>query len=392
VAALTGIRVIEMASILAGPWAGQLFADLGADVIKVEKPGSGDETRRWGPPFIAGANGERLEAAYFHACNRGKRSVEIDITDAEGRAALVDLIAGADVLIENFRVGALARYGLGHEALIEINPRLVHCSITGFGQDGPYAERPGYDAMIQGLSGLMDITGTPDGAPQKVGVAFADVFTGLYAVIAIQAAMAERSRTNKGTHIDMALLDSLVGVLANQALNFFVTGVAPKRMGNAHPNLVPYQAFAVRDGHVVIAVGSDAQFAKMCHALDLVGLAEDPKFATNEARVNNRDDLIPRIETAIAGRARTDVIAALEAAGVPAGPINSIADTFGDPQVIHRAMRIDLPDAAAAAGAVPGLRAPIRFDGKAPCASQAAPRLGEHNQEILGNSRAGKGR
>jgi crotonobetainyl-CoA:carnitine CoA-transferase CaiB-like acyl-CoA transferase len=388
VAPLSGIRVIEMATILAGPWAGQLLADLGADVIKVEKPGSGDETRRWGPPFVEAADGGKLDAAYFHACNRGKRSVEIDITSADGRAAVEWLIASADVLIENFRVGALARYGIGHADLMAINPRLIHCSITGFGQDGPYAARPGYDVMIQGLSGLMDITGPADGEPQKVGVAFADVFTGLYAVIGIQAALAERAQTDKGTHIDMALLDSLVGVLANQALNFFVTGNAPTRMGSAHPNLVPYQAFRVRDGYVVIAVGSDAQFARMCYAIGLAGLRGDARYATNEARVRNRATLIPAIEGALAARDQRDVIAALEAAEVPVGPINTIADTFADPQVVHRGLRVDLTDAVAAGGTVPGLRPPLRMNGSTPCASAAAPRLGQHNYEILGDRRA----
>lgn len=378
---LAGIRVIEMASILAGPWAGQLLADLGADVIKVEKPGSGDETRRWGPPFIEGADGNRLEAAYFHACNRGKRSVEIDIATEAGRSALLRLLRPADVLIENFRVGSLDRYGLGREALRKENPRLVHCSITGFGQDGPFAERPGFDVMIQGLSGLMDITGTPDGAPQKVGVAFADIFTGLYAVIGIQAALAERERSGKGAHIDMALLDSMVGVLSNQALNYFVTGTSPQRMGNAHPNLVPYQAFAVRDGHVIIAVGNDAQFARMCTALGLSAIAGDSRFATNEARVAHRADLVALVEGTISGKSRVEVIALLEAANVPVGPINSIADAFAHPQVMHRKMRIDTEDGEAAGGTVPGLRPPLRIDGAPLVSSRPAPRLGQHNGE-----------
>lgn len=388
---LAGIRVIETASILAGPWAGQLLADLGADVVKVEKPGSGDETRRWGPPFVEGADGGRLEAAYFHACNRGKRSVEIDIAGDPGRAAFLSLLQSADVLIENFRVGVLDRYGLGRDVLEKAHPRLVHCAITGFGQDGPCAGRPGFDVMIQGLSGLMDITGAADGPPQKVGVAFADVFTGLYSVVAIQAALAERERSGKGAYIDMALLDSLTGVLANQASNYFVTGTAPKRMGNAHPNLVPYQAFAVRDGHVIIAVGNDAQFALMCGALGLGAVADDPRFATNEARVAHRDALVGLIETAVGDRTRDDVIESLEAAGVPAGPINSIAGAFAHPQVVHRRMRIDTPDIHAAGGTVPGLRPPIRIDGAPVVSSRPAPRLGQHNDELLGDG-PGKGR
>lgn len=382
---LNGIRVIETASILAGPWAGQLLADLGADVIKVEKPGSGDETRRWGPPFVEGADGNRLEAAYFYACNRGKRSVEIDITAGAGRAAFLRLLRSADVLIENFRVGTLERQGLGNEALQKENPRLVHCSITGFGQDGPCAERPGFDVMIQGLSGLMDITGAPDGAPQKVGVAFADVFTGLYAVVGIQAALAERERSGRGAYIDIALLDSMTGVLANQALNYFVTGTSPKRMGNAHPNLVPYQAFAVRDGYVIIAVGNDAQFARMCAALGLTAVAADPRFTTNELRIAHRDDLVSLIEGAIGEIPRDALIAVLEAAGVPAGPINSIADAFAHPQIVHRKMRIDTADSAAAGGTVPGLRAPLIFDGAPAVSSRPAPRLGQHNAELLGD-------
>jgi crotonobetainyl-CoA:carnitine CoA-transferase CaiB-like acyl-CoA transferase len=389
--ALGNIKVIELASILAGPWAGQLLADLGADVIKVERPGFGDETRRWGPPFVAAADGGHLEAAYFHACNRGKRSVEIDFTTEEGQAALSALIKDADVLIENFRAGALARYGFDHERLAALNPRLIHCSITGFGQDGPSAARPGYDLVIQGLSGLMDITGAAEGEPQKVGVAFADIFTGLYSVIAIQAALRTREETCKGAHIDMALMDSLVGVLANQALNYMVTGVTPHRMGNAHPNLVPYQAFKVRDGHVVIAVGTDSQFTKLCDVLGLEDLACNPAFVTNEARVANRDVLIAKLEGALATRAGVQVIADLEAAGIPVGPINSIADGFADPQAVHRAMRISIADAAAAGGAVPGLRAPIRIDGDSPVADRPAPRLGQHNEEILGALEMGKG-
>ncbi len=365
---LRGLRVLELARILAGPWIGQTLADLGADVIKVESP-AGDDTRGWGPPFVE-RNGERA-AAYFHSCNRGKRSVAIDFATPEGRAAVEALARNADVVVENFKVGGLARYGLDHASLAALNPRLVTCSVTGFGQDGPYAGRAGYDFMIQAMSGIMDLTGAPDGPPQKVGVAFADIFTALYGVIAIQAALARRERTGRGEHVDMALLDCMTGVLANQALNYFVGGEAPTRLGNRHPNIVPYQSFAVSDGHLIVACGNDRQFGRLAGILGRADLAGDPAYATNEARVANRAELVPILAASIAGWTRDALLAELEAAGVPAGPINTVADAFADPQVIHRGMQI-------APGGVPGLRTPIRFGESSLSLDRPAPRLDEH--------------
>lgn len=292
-APLSGLKVIELARILAGPWIGQTLADLGADVIKVESP-QGDDTRTWGPPFID--DGVEKAAAYFHACNRGKRSVTADFTRAEDIKTLRDLIASADVVIENFKVGGLAKYGLDYDSLKELNPKLVYCSVTGFGQDGPYAQRAGYDFMIQGMSGIMDLTGEPDGAPQKIGVAFADIFTGLYGVIAIQAALAQRLQTGRGQFIDMALFDCMSAVLANQAMNYAASGIVPKRMGNNHPNIAPYQTFAVADGHIIIACGNDGQFVRLCGVLGLSELAVTPEFSTNAARVAHRDQLTTVME------------------------------------------------------------------------------------------------
>jgi crotonobetainyl-CoA:carnitine CoA-transferase CaiB-like acyl-CoA transferase len=362
---LKGIRVLELARILAGPWIGQTLADLGADVIKIESP-AGDDTRSWGPPFIEN-EGERA-AAYFHACNRGKRSVTADFTTDEGRALVLDLVREADALIENFKVGGLRKYGLDYASLREINPRLVYCSVTGFGQDGPYAARAGYDFMIQGMGGIMDLTGDPAGGPQKIGVAFADIFTGLYGVVAIQAALLRREQLGVGDYIDMALMDCMTGVLANQALNHFA-GATPTRMGNAHPNIVPYQTFAVADGHIIVACGNDRQFAKLAAILGLADLPADPRAATNEARVANRVEVVPILAEAIAGWERDALLAKLEAAGVPAGPINTVADVFEDAQVIHRGMRID-------AKGVPGLRTPIRFGDATLALGDPSPRLG----------------
>ncbi|MBB5754429.1 CaiB/BaiF CoA transferase family protein [Prosthecomicrobium pneumaticum] len=376
---LSGLRVVELARILAGPWAGQALADLGADVVKVESL-AGDDTRGWGPPFVERADGAQ-EAAYFHACNRGKRSIAVDFTKPEGQAVVRRLAAGADVVIENFKVGGLVKYGLDAAALRALNPRLVVCSITGFGQDGPYAARAGYDFMIQGLGGLMDLTGAPDGEPQKVGVAFADIFTGLYAVIAIQAALAARARTGEGAHLDMALFDSLVGVLANQALNYLASGVSPRRLGNAHPNIVPYQVFAVADGHVIVAVGNDGQFARFCRVIGVPDLAAEERFRTNPARVAHREALVPLLAARIAGFSRAALLAALEAEGVPAGPINTVADVFADPQLLHRGMRLSLADADGMA--IPGVRTPILIDGAAAAAGRPSPRLGEHTDAVL---------
>jgi glutaryl-CoA transferase len=380
---LAGLRVVELARILAGPWAGQLLADLGADVIKVERAGAGDDTRAWGPPFINSQAGGELGAAYFHSTNRGKRSIEVDFDSDKGRRVVEKLAARADVLIENFKVGGLKKYGLDYESLTKLNPRLIYCSVTGFGQDGPYAPRAGYDFMIQGMGGIMDLTGEADGEPQKPGIAYADIFTGLYSVIAIQAALAEREKTGHGAQIDMALLDTQVGVLANQALNFFASGVAPTRMGNAHPNLVPYQVFPVADGHIVIATGNNGQFAKLCDVLGIPALARDPAYLNNVDRIKNRDALIAELSRHTSKLKRDDLLAKLEAVYVPAGPINTVADVFADPQVIHRGMRIDVPYAAAAGGMIPGLRSPITINKERMAAPRPSPQLGEHTAEIL---------
>jgi crotonobetainyl-CoA:carnitine CoA-transferase CaiB-like acyl-CoA transferase len=360
---LAGLKVIELARILAGPWSGQLLADLGADVIKVERPGVGDDTRNWGPPFAPDG-----ASAYFHSCNRGKQSVAIGLDTAEGQAAVRALASEADVLIENFKVGGLAQYGLDYPSLSSLNPRLVYCSITGFGQTGPYAARAGYDFVIQGMGGAMSLTGEPDGAPQKSGIAYADLFTGLYASVAILAALRERDRSGRGAHIDMALLDTQVAVLANQALNWMVSGDVPTRMGNGHANLVPYQAFQVADGEIIVAVGNDSQFERLCGLLGLEALARDERFRTNPARVVNRTALIPLLEEAMKGRLIREFSDALESAGIPAGPINSVDAVFADPQVVHRGLRIE--------GAVPGLASPIVIGGQRQVADGPAPKLG----------------
>ena len=371
---LAGIKVLELARILAGPWCGQALADLGADVIKVESP-EGDDTRKWGPPWIE-REGERT-AAYFHACNRGKRSVTADFTAEEGRALVLDLAREADVLIENFKVGGLKKYGLDYESLKTVNPRLIYCSVTGFGQDGPYAPRAGYDFMIQGMGGIMDLTGEPDREPQKIGVAFADIFTGLYSTIAVQSALIARARTGEGQYIDMALFDCMTGVLANQAMNFLASGVAPKRLGNAHPNIAPYQTFAVADGHLIVACGNAGQFGRLADLLGLGELAADERFKTNAARVANRKLLSETMEMKTKGWTRDDLLAALEKAGVPAGPINTVADVFADPQFVHRGMKI-------APGGVPGIRTPITFSGTPLALDKPSPRLGEHEGAKFG--------
>ncbi|MGN6124577.1 MAG: CaiB/BaiF CoA transferase family protein [Sphingomonas oligoaromativorans] len=369
---LEGVRVLELARILAGPWSGQLLADLGAEVIKVERPAEGDDTRHWGPPFLTDPAGGSLDAAYFHATNRGKRSIAIDIASPEGQAEVRALAARSDVVIENFKVGALAKYGLDHAGLSAVNPRIVTCSITGFGQTGPYASRAGYDFIVQAMGGTMSLTGEPDGAPQKAGVAYADIFTGLYATVAILAALRRRDQTGRGAHIDMALLDSQVGVLANQALNFMASGIAPNRMGNAHPNLVPYQSFRTADGDIIVAVGNDRQFAKFCAILGLDGLAMDERFRTNAGRVTNRAVLIPMLADATAIWTRATLAARLEAEGVPGGPINPLDAVFADPQVVARGMAIASPGPD---GPLPGLASPIVIDGERQNATRAAPRL-----------------
>jgi len=380
---LSGLRVLELARILAGPWAGQILADLGADVIKVERKGTGDDTRGWGPPFVAAADGGHLGAAYFHATNRGKRSIEVDFESEEGRRIVRKLSARSDVLIENFKVGGLAKFGLDYESLVAENPRLVYCSVTGFGQDGPDAQRPGYDLMAQGIGGFMDITGTPDGEPMRAGVPVSDIFTGVYSVVGILAALAQRERTGRGCYVDTALVDSTVGVLANQALNYLVSGAVPKRIGNAHPNIVPYQVFPVADGHIIIATGNDSQFAKLCTVLGEPKLAAEAAYRCNADRLANRAELIGKLSDLTRRMSRADLLAKLEGVGVPAGPINTLEQVFAEPQVVHRKMRLERPSAAAKGGAIPGVRTPIIIDGAPMAAEHPSPRLGEHTDDIL---------
>ncbi|WP_313136589.1 CaiB/BaiF CoA transferase family protein [Paracoccus jeotgali] len=367
---LAGLKVVELARILAGPWAGQILADLGAEVIKVEAP-EGDDTRRWGPPFIE-REGDR-SAAYFHGTNRGKTSVTADFRTPEGQQKVRDLIADADILIENFKVGGLAKYGLDFASLSALNPRLIYCSVTGFGQTGPYAHRAGYDYIIQGMSGLMSVTGEPSGQPQKVGVAVTDIFTGIYAATAILAAVEMRHRTGRGQHIDMALMDVAVAIMANQAMNYLATGQAPVRMGNAHPNLVPYAVFDCADGWIIIATGNDAQYRRLCQVLGLPALAEAPDYATNADRIRNREALTAALSAVTRGMQRDDLLAALEAEGVPAGPINDMQDVFADPQVIARRMQIT-PEG------IPGVRLPVVFSEAELATDRASPRLGQGDE------------
>ena len=369
---LAGLRVVELARILAGPWIGQTLADLGADVIKVESP-HGDDTRTWGPPWIDHPSGRA--AAYYHSCNRGKRSIVADFRNAEDLKTVRTLIATADVVIENFKVGGLAQYGLDYASLKDGHPRLVHCSVTGFGQTGPYSRRAGYDLAIQAMSGVMDLTGEPDGPPQRLGVAFADIFTGLYGTIAIQAALAQRERTGKGQHIDMALLDSMIGVLGNQAMNFLATGTTPKRVGNAHPSIVPYQEFPCSDGHIIIACGNDAQFERLAKLLDL-GEEELAENRTNAQRVENRETLTAHIADLTQQESREHWLLALEAQGIPAGPINTVEEALADPQAEHRGLVVEQDG-------IPGLRNPIRMSDAQIGAPRRAPGLGEHTRDIL---------
>jgi len=378
---LNGIRVIELARILAGPWAGQQLADLGANVIKVENPDGGDDTRKWGPPFVTGHDGENLSAAYYHACNRGKRSIAVDFSTPEGAETVRQLVANADVLIENFKLGGLKKYGLDYESLKAINPKLVYCSITGFGQDGPYAARAGYDFIVQGMSGLMSITGPAGGEPQKVGVAVTDIFTGLYSVIAIQAALRHAESTGEGQHIDMALFDSQISVLANQNLNYLVSGKPPVQMGNAHPNIAPYEVLPVADGHFILAVGNDGQFKRFCDVIGLAELPGDPDFATNSARVANRERLRPLLLERLATFERATLLGMLEKAGVPASPINDIGEMFADPQTVARGMRLGLDDGHG--NSLPSVRAPMVMGGTPLTYDRPSPRLGEHTAEIL---------
>ncbi|WP_290896666.1 CoA transferase [Hoeflea sp.] len=366
---LDGIRVLELARILAGPWCGQLLADLGAEVIKIERPGVGDDTRHWGPPFVTAADGTNLGAAYFHSTNRGKRSFAIDIGTPAGQAIVRDLAAEADIMIENYKVGGLAKYGLDHATLALSNPRLITCSITGFGQTGPYAHRAGYDFIAQAMGGMMSMTGEPERQPQKAGIAVADLFTGMYSAVAVLAALNRRDRTGMGAHIDLALLDTQVAVMANQALNWMVSGKVPRRAGNGHANLTPYQAFPTLDGPLVIAAGNDGQFASLCRILG-VDLAGDARFATNPARLANRTELAARLEALTGAWRRQDLFEALEQAGVPAGPINELDEVFADAQVVARGMAI-APDG------FPGVASPIVIDGKRMVSPLPAPGIPE---------------
>ncbi|WP_079204225.1 CaiB/BaiF CoA-transferase family protein [Pseudomonas sp. CC6-YY-74] len=384
--ALSHIRVLDLSRVLAGPWAGQILADLGAEVIKIERPGVGDDTRHWGPPFLRDAAGENTsEAAYYLSANRNKQSVTVDFTQAEGQRLVREMVVKADILIENFKVGGLAAYGLDYAALKELNPQLIYCSITGFGQDGPYAKRAGYDFMIQGLGGLMSLTGRADdeagAGPVKVGVALTDILTGLYSTAAILAALASRDQTGNGQHIDMALLDVQVACLANQAMNYLTTGVAPRRLGNAHPNIVPYQDFPTADGDIILTVGNDGQFRKFCEVAGLTALAADSRFSTNQARVAHRAELIPLIRQATVFKTTGQWLAALEQAGVPCGPINDLQQVFADPQVQARGLRVELPHPLA--GSVPQVASPIRLSATPVQYRNAPPLLGEHTEQVL---------
>ena len=371
----SGLRVLELARVLAGPWIGQILADLGAQVIKIESP-AGDETRGWGPPFLTNADGSQADAAYFHSCNRGKESLVLDFRNEADRGRAVQLASAADVVIENFKVGSLEKFGLDYASLARLNPRLVYCSISGFGQRGRYADRPGYDFVAQAMSGLMDVTGEPARPPQKVGVAVADITTGLYGLIGIQAALAERERSGRGQHVDVALLDSTIGILANQVMNFLVGGLTPTRMGNAHPNITPYQEFRTADGFIVVAVGNDAQFRCLCEALGCAALADDPRFAGNAARVRNRSDLEQALAPHLAALRRVDALARLEAARVPSGPINTVAEALGDPNTRERGMVVASPAQGYRSTSIPGLATPIRFSRSATRVGRPAPRLG----------------
>ncbi len=383
--ALSGIRVLDLSRVLAGPWCGQNLADLGAEVIKVERPGSGDDTRQWGPPYLKDRDGhDSREAAYFLCANRNKESLTIDFTQPEGQRLVRELAAKSDVLIENFKVGGLAAYGLDYASLKAVNPKLIYCSITGFGQDGPYASRAGYDFMVQGLGGLMSLTGQPDGSegagPVKVGVALTDVLTGLYASIAILAALQYREREGVGQHIDTALLDVQVACLANQALNYLTTGRAPQRLGNAHPNIVPYQSFPTADGDFILTVGNDGQFRKFAQVAGKPEWADDPRFATNRARVEHRAELIPLIRQVTVFKTSAQWLSDLEAVGVPCGPINDLAQVFADPQVIARGLQVEMPHAV---GSVPQVASPLRLSASPVDYRLPPPQLGEHSAQVL---------
>ncbi|PKM33469.1 MAG: CoA transferase [Gammaproteobacteria bacterium HGW-Gammaproteobacteria-12] len=384
--ALSHIRVLDLSRVLAGPWAGQILGDLGAEVIKVERPGSGDDTRHWGPPYIKDAEGnDSREAAYFQSANRNKQSLTLDFTQPEGQRLVRELVAQCDVLLENFKVGGLAAYGLDYESLKAINPRLIYCSITGFGQTGPYAKRAGYDFMIQGLGGLMSLTGRPEGeegaGPMKVGVALTDILTGLYATVGVLAALNQREQSGMGQHIDVALLDVQVACLANQAMNYLTTGASPQRLGNAHPNIVPYQDFPSADGNFILAVGNDGQFRKFCEVAGIANLADDPRFVTNKVRVAHRAELIPLLRQATVFKTTAQWIELLEKAGVPCGPINDLQQVFADPQVQARGLRLDLPNALGSS--TPQVASPLRLSATPVAYRSAPPLLGQHTDTLL---------
>jgi crotonobetainyl-CoA:carnitine CoA-transferase CaiB-like acyl-CoA transferase len=382
---LVDTRVLDLSRVLAGPWASQILADLGAEVIKIERPGEGDDTRGWGPPFISNPDGTAGDAAYFLSTNRGKKSVAVDMAKPQGQALLRDLADKSDVVLENFKVGGLKKYGLDYHRLRTTNPRIIYCSITGFGQSGPYAQRAGYDFMIQGMGGIMSLTGTAKGepgeGPMKSGVAFADIFTGLYATIGILVALRHRDQTGEGQYLDVALLDAQVAVLANQALNFLVGGQTPVRLGNAHPNIVPYQTFATHDGHIIIAVGTDRQFREFCRIAGIAELAADARFLNNRLRVENRQAIIPLIAKAMRAKTTQAWIEALEPASVPCGPINSLDQVFADAQVRHRHLHIDLKRSDGVV--TPTVANPINLSATPVAYERAAPKLGEHTAEVL---------
>jgi crotonobetainyl-CoA:carnitine CoA-transferase CaiB-like acyl-CoA transferase len=378
---LAGIRVIELARVLAGPWAGQMLADLGADVIKVENPEGGDDTRAWGPPFVEGVDGENLSAAYYHSTNRNKRSIAVDLKTPEGQETVRRLCASADVVIENFKRGGLQKYGLDYESLKAINPKLVYCSITGFGQNGPYADFAGYDYIVQGMSGFMSITGEKDGEPMKAGVAIADIFTGIYAVTAIQAALIHVMKTGQGQFVDMALLDVMSAVLANQNMNYLISGKPPTRLGNAHPNISPYEVVPTSDGHLILAVGNDGQFKRLCTILGIPAIAEDERFATNKARVANKVEVRAIVTAETVKWSKRDLLSACETNAVPAGPINSIEEMFADPQIKARGLKIELTDDKGTV--IPSVRTPIVLSETPLRYERPSPRIGEHGNEIL---------
>jgi len=396
-AALDGLKVLDLSRVLAGPWCTQILADLGADVVKIERPGVGDDTRGWGPPFLKDADGNDTEqATYFTACNRNKRSVTVDMATPEGQTLLQQMAAQSDVVVENFKTGGLKQYGLDHQSLRAANPRLIYCSVTGFGHDGPHAQRAGYDLMIQATSGMMSITGRPDdvpgGGPQRVGVALTDLFTGVYASTAILAAIEVRHRTGEGQHIDMALLDVGMAILANQASAFLNAGTVPQRQGNSHPSLAPYQDFQTKDGSMLLAIGNSGQFARFCEAAGHAEWAADPRFATNTLRVTHREVLIPQMQEVTRTRTTAEWIALLEDKAVPCGPINTIAQAFDDAQVKARGLAVTLPrDAGDGIAAITGVASPLRLSATPPVLRYAPPALGQHTDEVLAEFGLGAG-